>query len=271
MINFQRGAGASVVFLALTLAPTLLLPSTTAAQSYATGSGPYTQPYLQGPRRPLDGTPRDGVYSERPAPRYDTTRRNVGRDPRPPVFTPPAIWNGLYVGAQGGYRWSDSVVSGANFSNAWQGGLQAGGHFGYNVQVKQFVVGVESDLTVGSTSAASTNGGNSFLLRDGWTSTVRGRAGMVFGQALFYGTGGIAVTDRKLALNSPSSNASSDGLRAGYVFGGGIEYKFSPQISTRLEALHFAYTDTSLTWNSTAQNIKQDANVVRAGVSFHFN
>ena len=253
------------------IAPMLALPTVSIAQTYATGSGPYS--YTDGPTRPLDGTPRSGVYSAQPAPRYETPRYETPRgnlgSAAPESYAPPPIWNGLYVGAHAGYRFSSTAVEGWNVPAVSQSGFQGGGHLGYNFQTGNAVFGVESDLTFGSASSTSTLSGAALMMRDSWSSTLRGRIGYAFGPALLYGTGGLALADQQVTLTSPALSASN--LRVGYVLGGGIEYKFSPKVSTRVEALHYGYNDRNLNWASSAQGVKQDSNVVRAGVTYHFN
>ncbi len=247
-----------------------LLPAGAAiAQAYSTGSGPYAQPYLQGPTRPFDGSSRAGVYTARPAPRYDIPQRPDYAAPKPIV--PPAIWNGLYLGAQAGYRYSVAAIDGWNAPAMRAGGLQRGGQLGYNLQWKSLVVGVEGDLMLGSQTATSSVPGATLTMRDAWASTVRGRGGVAFGQALIYGTGGIAVAQRSVAVTSQPLAASLSETRLGYVYGGGIEFKLAPQLSTRVEALHYSYQGSGVNWNSGTSGVKQDSNVVRGGISFHFN
>ena len=252
-----------------TLLATLLDPTTVTAQSYSTGGGPYAQPYSQGATRPFDGSLRSGVYAARRSPSYDKPIDD--RRPADLAYRPPAIWHGLYLGAQAGYRWSSTAIDGWNAPALRQGGLQLGGRLGYNMQLGFLVFGVESDLMLGSASTGSTQPSASLVMRDSCGGTVRGRAGVAFGQALVYGTGGAAVADRNLSISSPSLSATMNEMRFGSVFGGGLEYKFTPNISTRIEALHFNYRGSGLNWNGASQGIKEDSNVLRGGLTLHFN
>src|SRR5271168_4447764 len=60
--------------------------------------------------------------------------------PAPEVrYESPAIWEGAYIGVNGGYGWSDS-----NFTEP-EGGF-GGGQIGYNWQRDRFVFGVEGDF-----------------------------------------------------------------------------------------------------------------------------
>ena len=82
------------------LASVALFPLAAVAQSGASSAQPYGQPYSDpyksGPTRPLDGSPRSGVYATNPVPSYETPRRNLSAADG--VGDIPAIWRGLYIG-----------------------------------------------------------------------------------------------------------------------------------------------------------------------------
>jgi hypothetical protein len=93
--------------------------------------------------------------------------------------------------------------------------------------------------------------------------TVRGRFGYAFDNLLLYGTGGFAwanetVTDTEtcngikcptkssvFAFNSASSSATPDGWAAG----GGLEWRFLPNWTLRVEYLHLQFNGISNTFN----------------------
>lgn len=254
----------------LTIAlPAVGVPTALLAQGYTTGSGPYSSPYTDGTTRPLDGSRRSGVYGSQPAPRYEQPRRPVARE-KQVEYTPPAIWRGIYAGANIGYRWNNNDISGGNAAIA-TASMQLGGHLGANVQWGQLVLGIETDITHANGTGGGAVAGASVMLRDSWAATVRARAGYAAGQALFYATGGVAVADQVLTYSAPSVSGTLNDMKAGYVFGAGIDYRIAPQISTRIEALHYSYRQQALDWSAGAQATKQDSNVLRAGVSVHFN
>ena len=130
---------------------------------------------------------------------------------------------------------------------------------------------LESDVTAKNTATTASTGNTTLLMRESWDATVRARVGYATGNALIFGTGGVAVADRTLSFNSSSLATTFNGARLGTVFGGGVEYKLAPQISARLEALRYTFTDQQVSWNSNAQSVKESSNVMRAGVSLYLN
>src|ERR1019366_1315059 len=88
----------------------------------------------------------------------------------PPVYVPPApifTWTGFYIGGQVGYAWGKNNVSfGDNFGDyaAFSyntSGVIGGAHVGYNLQLSQFVIGLEGD--VDGTSLKKTVSGDPFI------------------------------------------------------------------------------------------------------------
>ncbi len=243
-------------------APALLVlaPSAAGAQSYERGT------YMQGPTRPMDGSPRRGVYAAQPAPSYERTPERLGYGS--PARDRPPIWSGLYAGANGGYGWQNTKLDVLGLASLTRGGSRFGGHVGYNWQFANVVLGVESDLVRADTSAAATLGGVSALMAASWQSTIRARAGVTAGRALFYVTAGGAMSTQKVSVASPALTLSSTDQRFGTVYGAGVEVMVMPRISTRLEALRYDMREQS---GIIGGGLKQSDNVIRAGVTFHFN
>ena len=120
---------------------------------------------------------------------------------RAPVAVSPAFdWSGFYIGAMGGYGWSDSVtIAGVSISNPnFQGGF-AGGTLGYNVQMGQFVFGGEVDAAWSDINHTETDliFGIPVTLQDKIQSfgSVTARAGVAVQNVLIYGKGGYAWAD----------------------------------------------------------------------------
>src|ERR1700686_3050330 len=83
----------------------------------------------------------------------------------PPVAIPPVplfTWTGLYLGGQIGYAWGTDTLTvyplgfGTNFT---PNGVVGGAHIGYNLQLNQFVVGLEGDVEGTGISRSFSPGG----------------------------------------------------------------------------------------------------------------
>jgi outer membrane immunogenic protein len=171
-----------------------------------------------------------------------------------PIFT----WTGFYVGVNAGYGWSnDDFDAIALADDDDDGGFIGGAQVGYNYQIGSFVVGLEGDIQYadfGRDGAFDVDGDD---IADGefdnsdWFGTVRARAGVAFGQALIYATGGFAFADDA----------------TGWTVGGGLEYAFTNNLSAKIEGLY-----VNLEGDDDIVGFDNDADfgVVRAGLNFRF-
>jgi outer membrane immunogenic protein len=126
---------------------------------------------------------------------------------QPAVYAPPPFsWTGLYLGGQIGYAWGNNnaslffptvLLSSLYFNNSPQGVI-GGAHVGYNLQINQWVLGVEGSVDGTSLSkgvflsAAGTPATITTRAED--QGSIRARAGIAFDRALIYATGGAAFT-----------------------------------------------------------------------------
>ena len=114
---------------------------------------------------------------------------------RPPVVVSPVFdWTGFYIGAIGGYGWSDNAtVGGLAVTNADLKGGFAGGTVGYNFQMGQFVVGIETDAAWSDVNRTE-NVFGLLTLEDRIQSfgSVTARGGFAVNNLLIYGKGGYA-------------------------------------------------------------------------------
>jgi outer membrane immunogenic protein len=185
--------------------------------------------------------------------------------PPPPVFT----WTGVYIGGQIGYAWandpSDVVFVpplapppppppppppiGNPFGYRPQGVI-GGAHIGYNLQIQQWVIGLEGsvDGTSLSRSVFEPVSGFTFGTRSDVQGSIRGRAGIAFDRVLLYATGGVAfagITDNYtdvtgVVTGSPGATSSFSKTRVGWTVGGGLEYAVTNNWSVRAE---YRYSD----------------------------
>jgi outer membrane immunogenic protein len=212
-----------------------------------------------------------------PAPRYQAAAVVA-----PPVYN----WTGIYFGLNGGYGFGQSTpmslysdnFSAFNFdANGWLGGLTAGAQ----IQSGHTVIGVEGDIDWANITGSGR--GNVFFsgaLRGPATlsstvnsiSTLRTRIGYANNNWLLYGTGGVAVTNEKSMLTSPSGFTCGDGevndppcssptdLHLGFAAGAGLEYGITQNLSAKVEYM----------WvGAGALNTLKD-NMIRIGANWRF-
>ncbi|WP_026606932.1 outer membrane protein [Methylocapsa acidiphila] len=191
--------------------------------------------------------------------------------PAPVFVAAPYSWSGLYIGGQIGYAWGDlnsstigyaapTITSGAFFldapSNSNPQGVIGGVHLGYNLQIGQWLLGLEGD--VDGTSVSKTVNAATFFtppidaafVTPGFGATVhttspiqgsiRLRAGFAWDRALLYATGGAAFASVKTTYSDYYGFDSISRTRAGWTVGGGIDYAVTDNWSVRAE---YRYAD----------------------------
>lgn len=192
----------------------------------------------------------------------------------PPSTLAATNWTGFYVGLN--FSVTNHHAATADIDGWGAGGLQPlsyvtpffesnrnkpgfGGQVGYNWQFSNFVVGAEADIehigskttfvppnilpaVCGPTCAVSAT--NDLT----WMATFRGRFGLAGPNALLYGTAGVALGDfdnhwgygSVTATGTAAFNDSQfrvNGVRSGFVYGGGMEYAVFSHATFRLEIL----------------------------------
>jgi outer membrane immunogenic protein len=229
----------------------------------------------------------------------------------PPMVAAVYSWTGFYVGVNGGYSWGRSnatvdptVVFATNIRHDVDGGL-GGGQIGYNWQVNpKWLLGVEADIQgtgergssvdtlpsirlpgIGITGTATSN--TSFP----WFATFRGRVGWLPDPSLLlYATGGAAVGEVKFNTQTTLTAQLFDGntprgapilavgptvfdsnTRVGWTVGGGIEKKFDPHWSAKLEYLYIDLGSATY-FGGTADETRVSFHdhVFRAGINYEF-
>src|ERR1700724_1297419 len=240
----------------------------------------------------------------------------------PPVFLPPPpvfTWTGVYLGGQIGYAWandpSDVVFSappppppppapppprrpppppptasppsiGNPFGYSPQGVI-GGAHIGYNLQIQQWVIGLEGSVDGTSLSRSVFEPVSGFTVgtRSDVQGSIRGRAGIAFDRVLLYATGGVAFasitdnyTDTTGAITgSPGASSSFSKTRVGWTVGGGLEYAVTNNWSLRAEYRYSdfgRYTDFPFTAFTAELEIVRHhltENQVQAGFSYKFD
>jgi len=196
-----------------------------------------------------------------------------------PVAPAPQVpsWTGLYIGIDAGGAWGHPDQKWSNnfgfdpidFGHGNQLGAVGGFLAGYNWQFSPaWVFGIEGDfnwasLTTQAQTTNMTSGGVSVICIPGcnlqmsesvdWLTSVRGRIGYVWGQSLWYATGGAAWegvaytgswTNPPAFLNTPNNATKTV---SGWVAGAGVEYMATPHVLLRLEYLYYGFDGFSAT------------------------
>jgi outer membrane immunogenic protein len=200
----------------------------------------------------------------------------------PPAY-PPAVplftWTGIYLGGQIGYAWGTDTLTvfpfgfGTNFT---PNGVVGGGHAGYNLQLNQFVVGLEGDIEGSGIDRSFSPGGALYATRVPVQGSIRGRLGVAFDRALLYATGGAEFASFENSVTAFPGFDQNSTTRTGWTIGGGIEYALTGNWSIRAE---YRYADfghfTDATPNTfgfgSFVNHHETENAVRAGASYKFD
>jgi outer membrane immunogenic protein len=194
----------------------------------------------------------------------DLPRRSA---PVAPAFTaaPVFSWTGFYVGANAGYGFGSPTGRGsAVFADTK--GFVGGGQIGYNHQINQVVLGLETDLQFtdmhGKNSGVGVAGTKSSLPYFG---TVRGRAGIAVDRFLPYLTAGFAYGGSH--VTEPAVGKSTT-THYGWVVGGGVEYAFTNNITARVEGLYMDLGEKRVLGNT--RKYGNESGIIRTGVNYKF-
>ena len=213
-----------------------------------------------------------------------------------PAVAQTPSWAGTYVGAHAGYRWADANFAGAAYAgpggavpassnsfnlNSGIVGLQAG----YNHLLSpNHLLGIEGDFSWGwgkdsLTQVLDIDGTAYRTAKLDWQSTIRGRLGLINGNWLLYGTGGVAFaraawTDTSTHVFPTASAAlSSSKIMTGWVIGAGTEYMVSKNWIARAEYLYEKFGSFNVPFGFGPQTGTLDIGSVhklRVGISYKF-
>lgn len=167
-------------------------------------------------------------------------------------------WTGFYLGANAGVAWNNSELDGdfryngdrvnelENQLEGDQAAFTGGAMLGYNWQMDQIVLGVETDFNFlgfsddnernaeGTYDGVPYSASNKVSFDADWYGTIRGRLGFAVDNMLFYGTGGLAYghmeADSKIKVTNERTqdvykwDGSADTVNWGWTVGAGMEY-----------------------------------------------
>jgi outer membrane immunogenic protein len=204
--------------------------------------------------------------------------------------------DGGIAGGQIGYNWQVDRrwVLGVEGDIQWSGERSSslltavGPRFGSNIIGIPVPVGADFNAIITQTANLA------YDLR--WFATFRGRAGvLVDPQTLLYATGGLAVGEFRYSAQATTSiqvfgpgaaattplgpplvfagaAASSSDTRVGWTAGAGIERKFSPNWSGKLEYLYMDFgTKTFFSGTLNQADVSFHDHIFRAGFNYAFN
>ncbi len=210
---------------------------------------------------------------------------------------PVATWAGFYGGVDVGYGWSaqsDQLACGAAcgldtgagpFGGVSPAGWLYGVHAGYNWQgfgYSPLVVGIETDVAASSVYGQGSDAiGDFYHSRLEALGTVRGRVGYALDRTLLYFTGGLAwgtmLNEANLSSTTNASDYYTNPTAAGYVLGGGVEYKFWRDLSVKVEYQYVNLgknnpvdsVNSTGTYTANGGTLRDDAfNTVRVGFNW---
>jgi outer membrane immunogenic protein len=190
--------------------------------------------------------------------------------------------NGGLFGGQIGYSWQ--------VNPKWVLGLEADGQWTDERGRRSDLLGsirvptAGGDFNIGTTTSADSE------WKLPWFATFRGRAGFLADPSLLlYGTGGLAVGEVKFATQTTVTSqlfvgttparppitavtaASESQTRVGWTLGAGVEKKFTPNWSAKLEYLYVDFgTHTYFGGTGNAVDVSFHDHIIRGGFNYAF-
>jgi outer membrane immunogenic protein len=204
-------------------------------------------------------------------------------------------WSGFYIGANGGYGWSNQCLDitavgflGGTFAEGCSsaGGGVAGGQVGYRWQAGTWVFGVEAQGDWANLRNSRTT--SLFDPADTFKSNINafglftGQIGYAVNNALFYVKGGAAVVNQRWDLFDTASGVGlvqAERTRWGGTVGAGFEYGITPNWTVGVEYDFIWRTGDSSTFiipalfvtsTTVTVNPRSDINLITARLNYKF-
>lgn len=204
----------------------------------------------------------------------------VYNEPAPVVIANTFSWEGAYAGVNAGYgfgKMKDEDISVK--PRGFVGGIQAG----YNWQINQLILGVETDIQASSLESEFTISQNPYYQTLGtkidWFGTTRARLGYTpVDRFMIYATGGVAYGKVKTYAEANSGlyyYSSASDTRVGYTVGAGAEYAITNNVTLKTEYLYTDLGKLKLDVSNGEQTLtigeaKSAFHTVRVGLNYKF-
>ncbi len=185
-------------------------------------------------------------------------------------------WTGFYAGVNLGYGWaraSDDLGLVGNLN-----GVIGGGQIGYNWQMNNLVVGIETDFQGSGQRQSWAGTGVGFTAtgsdRIRYFGTVRARVGYAFDRSLLYVTGGYAYTnvgaDAAVTAGGVTTTSSSNTTKSGATIGAGLEYAFAGPWTAKAEYLYVDSGTVTVSSGLFTDNLRIRNHIGRVGINYRF-
>jgi outer membrane immunogenic protein len=202
--------------------------------------------------------------------------------PEAPPPIPAFVWTGFYGGVQAGGDFGQTAFSlpASGYQKNWgNSGVFGGGHFGYNYQIQQLVVGVQGEFDVQDDKGSGTDNTTfapavfTGASHHDWFASADARIGYAVKNYLVYAIGGYAFSDNTTSITANGSQvAGRTNSLNGYDIGGGVEYAFTPKWSGLLEYRYYQYAANTNAYAASTRLFteKPSESTVRVGLSYHW-
>lgn len=168
-------------------------------------------------------------------------------------------WSGVYLGIHAGGTWAKADDSAEHVN---LNGGAVGAYAGANWQAGSWVFGIEGDVNYTSSV------GTIYAIDVGteWQSAFRGRLGYAIDNVLIYGAGGLAISE--VSLDAPPILSAKETF-TGWTLGGGVEYAFTQNWTTRLDYRYSDYGGSDFGVSGTS-GMELTEHALRVGVGYKF-
>ena len=191
-----------------------------------------------------------------------------------PAYAPvQPTWTGFYMGGAAGWGMADGKIRVEDTSASDQGtGFVGGGFVGFNYQINNVVLGVETDLFGTSIEKRYTDGfwstekyGLDYL------GTVRGRLGYAIGGWMPYLSGGFAYGRAKYELSDPIDGTfKAEKSLGGWTVGAGVDIALTPNWFGRIDYRYYDLDKKTFQINGAATSLEVAGHLVTAGIGVKF-